>query len=97
MSYACYGTSKKNYCLFNNKYIDLFTNEEISEKEANYRVLDDTYGFSLLNNKLVVYENNNIIGEFDNINLYLGGYYFSGRNLGEDGDKLYKLVFNLAN
>ena len=76
INYTCFDTIKPNYCLINNKYIDISTQQETNFKEAYYKKLDDRYGFTLKGYDLVIYDKGNAIGHFDSMEEYLGGYYF---------------------
>ena len=71
------------------QYVDLFNSKLISEKEALYNQFKNGYGFVLdYDGKLTIYKNDEIISEYNNIQYYLGGYYFCSEN------ELYELVFN---
>ena len=89
-SYACYYTTKENYCYLNGKYIDILAQKEISEKEAYYVSLNNNYGYTLINNELSIYKNNEIVQSYKDIKGACGEYIikYEDNNYG-----LYKIVF----
>ncbi len=82
LSYDVEGVKHKYY------YIDLFNSKMIKEKDALITYLKNGYSFVLDNdNKLTIYKKDEIIAEFNNIEYYLGDYYFASEN------EIFKLVF----
>ena len=63
-------TESKSY------YIDLFNSKVIDEKNAIMNYFENGYGFTLSNNELKIYKDNNQIASYKNITNYLGDYYF---------------------
>ena len=79
-------------------YVDLFNSKEVKEIDAIYKYFDNGYGFTLNdNNKLTIYKKKEIISTYDNIESYLGGYYFVTNNYNEEEDhydtNIYKIIF----
>ena len=74
--YSCSNSSKPNYCLINDKFIDINTKKELDEKTYYYRSIDSNLGYTLIDNFLTVYYKNKKIGEFDEIRESLDGKYF---------------------
>ncbi len=77
-------------------YIDLFNSKKIAEKDAINEYFDNGYSYTLnANKKLIIYKNNEVISTYDNINMYLGNYYFLSTNYDEDNDSYYTIIYNL--
>lgn len=57
-------------------YVDLYNSKKINEKKANYIYYNNGYAFTLVDGKLNIYKENEVIDTYNNITMYLGNYYY---------------------
>lgn len=77
-------------------YIDLFNSKQLKEIDVLYTYFDNGYSYTLNANKeLKIYKNNEIISMYDNIDKYLGGYYFLSVNYNEKDDCYSSNIYNI--
>ena len=73
-------------------YIDLLNSKKLNEKKANYQYFKNGYAFTLVDGKLNIYKENEVIDSYDNITMYLGNYYYVRKT--NNGYEILELKFN---
>lgn len=62
-----------------NIYLDLKNLKEVSALNAEYKKFDNSYGYTLIDDKLTIYKEENVLSTYDNIDDYVGDYMFIKR------------------
>lgn len=87
-----YNPEKKNQIY----YVDLFNSKQMKEIDAIYEYFDNGYGFTLNNNReLKIYKNKELISSYNNIDTYLGGYYFLTVDYNNTSDEITSIIKNI--